>query len=571
MHYSRMLLPTLKETPAEAELISHKLMLRAGMIRKLAAGIYSYLPIGYRVIRKIENIIRQEMNSAGAQELLLPVLNPAELWRESGRWELYGAELMRLKDRHGRDFCLGPTHEEVITDLVRREVRSYRDLPLNLYQIQTKLRDEIRPRFGIMRAREFIMKDAYSFDCNDHDAQISYQQMYEAYNRIFERCGLTFRVVEADSGSIGGSFSHEFMILADSGEERIAYCPNADYSANVERALAVLPDSLNSGEAPSVLAPLEAVDTPNIKTVDELCAFLSCAPENLVKTLILKADDQIILALVRGDHELNLIKLKNLLSADQLELADADTVMQITNAPVGFAGPVGMNKYRIIADNAVKNMINFITGANKTDTHYINVNWGRDAVCEYADIRVAQAGDLCPKCAAALNFCKGIEVGHIFKLGAKYSKALGAVFLDEAGRQQTIIMGCYGIGVGRTMAAAIEQNYDQNGIIWPVAIAPYHVLIMPLDVDNEQVMQLAEDICQQLESLKIECLLDDRDIRPGIKFKDADLIGIPLRLTIGKRDLKKGLAEIKIRKSGKSDKISPDNVVSYIKNALTLL
>jgi prolyl-tRNA synthetase len=570
LRYSKLLLPTLKETPAEAELISHQLMLRAGMIRKLAAGVYSYLPLGYRVIRKIENIIREEMNRAGAQELLLPVLNPAELWQESGRWEVYGPELIRLTDRHQRNFCLGPTHEEIITDLVRREVRSYRELPLNLYQIQTKFRDEIRPRFGLMRGREFIMKDAYSFDRDDTSAEESYRQMHEAYNRIFKRCGLNFRVVEADSGPIGGKFSHEFMVIAESGEDLIVSCQNGDYAANIERAWGLLANQKHI-ESPK-LNNLQKIATPGLRTVEEVAGFLGRTPKDLLKTMVIQADQEILLALIRGDHELNLTKLKNHLGVDQLALATPEIIIRVTSAPVGFAGPLGIKGYRIIADLATKDMFNFITGANEEDQHHINVNWNRDVTpTEYADIRLASAGDLCPRCKAPLDLTRGIEVGHIFKLGTKYSESLRATYLDEQSREQFCIMGCYGIGVGRTMAAAIEQNHDRNGIIWPKALAPYQVLISPLDMEDEQVTKLADDIYRGLKQAGLECLLDDRDVRPGIKFKDADLIGIPLRLTIGTRDLKANVLELRVRKTGQATKLPPEEALSSIQQALKQL
>ncbi len=567
MLYSKMLLPTLKETPAEADLISHQLMLRAGMIRNLAAGIYCYLPLGYKVIRKVEHIIREEMNRAGAQEVLLPVLSPAELWQESKRWEVYGPELIRLKDRHQRDFCLGPTHEEVITDLVRRDVRSYRELPLNLYQIQTKFRDEIRPRFGLMRAREFIMKDGYSFDGSETEAEESYRRMYEAYHNIFKRCGLDFRAVEADTGPIGGSFSHEFMVLADMGEDRIVSCPGGDYAANIERAHAIHPQEKN--KLPIDLRELEQVVTPDMKTVEEVSAFLGCTAGDLVKTLVVQVDNEVVFTLLRGDHEINLTKLRNLLGSEQLALADEETIVRVTEAPVGFAGPLGIKGYKIIADLATKEMSNFVTGANKQDRHYINVNWERDVIpAQYADIRVASAGDLCPHCRKPLEFSRGIEVGHIFKLGTKYSQALRATYLDEQGREQLIIMGCYGIGVGRTVAAAIEQNHDQYGIIWPKALAPFKVLLLPLDMADQEVMNLTSEYYDGLAQAGIECLLDDRDVRPGIKFKDADLIGIPLRVTIGARDLKLGTVELKIRKTGQTLKSSPEQAPTTIKQLL---
>ncbi len=542
MRYSRYFLPTLKELPAEAEIASHKLMLRAGMIRKLGSGIYSYLPLGLRAIRKVETIIREEMNRAGAQEVLLPMVQPAELWQESGRWEKYGKELLRFKDRHNRDFCLGPTHEEVITDLVRREVRSYRDLPLNLYQIQTKFRDEIRPRFGLMRGREFIMKDAYSFDADERGAEKSYWQMYEAYSRIFTRCGLDFRAVEADTGTIGGSFSHEFMVLADVGEDTIVFCQDCDFAANIEKA-EVKSSIMPSKESPK---PREEVHTPGKHTVEEVTGFLGVSASRLVKTIIYLADGKPIAALVRGDHEINEVKLSHLLGCNELELAPEEVVKQQTGAEVGFAGPVGL-QIPIVADLALKGMVNFITGANKTDYHYVNVNLSDFKVSQFADIRCITPQDPCPRCGGKLVFKKGIEVGHIFKLGTKYSQSLKATYLDAQGKERYIIMGCYGIGVGRTVAAAIEQNHDKNGIVFPYPIAPFQIYLLPVDVKNNLIAETAERLYKSLGT-KWEVLYDDRDERPGVKFKDADLIGIPIRITLGKH-LKENRVELKIRKT----------------------
>ncbi len=543
MRYSRYFLPTLKETPSEAEITSHKLMLRAGMIRKLSSGIYSYLPLGLKAIRKVENIIREEMNRAGAQELLLPMVQPAELWQESGRWEQYGKELLRFKDRHKRDFCLGPTHEEVITDLVRREVRSYRDLPLNLYQIQTKFRDEIRPRFGLMRGREFIMKDAYSFDADEKGAEKSYWQMYETYHRIFTRCGLNFRAVEADTGTIGGSFSHEFMVLADIGEDTIVFCQDCDYAANIEKA-----EVKSTISPPAELPkPKEEVHTPGKHTVEEVTAFLGVPPQKLVKTIIYLADGKPVAVLVRGDHEVNEVKLGRLLSCNELELAPPEIIRTETGAEVGFAGPIGLN-IPIIADLALKGMANFVTGANKTDYHYVNVNLDDFSVTQFADIRLIVPNDPCPRCGGRLEFKKGIEVGHIFKLGTKYSKALKATYLDAQGKERYIVMGCYGIGVGRTVAAAIEQNHDKDGIIFPYPIAPYQIYLLPVDMNNSEIAKTAEELYVKLER-HWEVLYDDREERPGVKFKDADLIGIPIRVTLGKH-LKEGKVEIKVRKTG---------------------
>jgi prolyl-tRNA synthetase len=546
MRYSHMLIPTLREEPADAEVISHKLMLRAGMIRKVAAGIYTLLPLGVRVIHKVERIIREEMNRAGAQEVVMPCVLPADLWKESGRWDQYGKELLRMKDRHERDYCFGPTHEEVITDLARREVRSYRQLPLNLYQIQTKFRDEVRPRFGVMRAREFVMKDAYSFDADEAGAENSYERMYDAYMRIFERCGLRFRAVEADTGLIGGRFSHEFMVMADTGEDAIVSCDTCVYAANLERA-EVSKVAVKSDEE---LKELERVQTPGKRSVEEVAEFLGVPPQRLVKTIIFQTGEGAIAALVRGDHEINEAKLRRHLGAMELEMAGDEIITDVTHAPKGFAGPVGLD-LRIVADYAVQGMRNMVTGGNELDTHLINVNLGRDfQVDEFADIRLAQEGDPCPRCSGRLQISRGIEVGHIFKLGTKYSEALGATYLDLEGNERLLVMGCYGIGVGRTAAAAIAQNHDEDGIIFPFAIAPFHVLLLPVNNKDAQVMGAAEELYQDLLAKGIEVLLDDRDERPGVKFKDADVIGIPLRLTVGEKNLKQGKVEIKVRRSG---------------------
>jgi len=546
MRYAQLLLPTLREEPAEAEVVSHKLMLRAGLIRKLAAGIYTLLPLGVRVMQKVERIIREEMNRAGAQEVVMPCVLPAELWKESGRWDHYGKELLRVKDRHDRDYCFGPTHEEVITDLARREVRSYRQLPINLYQIQTKFRDEVRPRFGVMRAREFVMKDAYSFDADEAGAEQSYERMYDAYTRIFQRCGLRFRAVEADTGLIGGRFSHEFMVLADTGEDTIVSCDACTYAANMERAeIGRVAEKTN--EKPK---KLERMQTPDKKSVEEVTAFLGVPPERLVKTIIFETEQGAVAALVRGDHEINEAKLRRHVGATQLELAGDQVVADVTHAPKGFAGPVGLD-LRIIADYALEGMRNMVVGANELDAHLVNVNLGRDFhVEEFADIRLARAGDPCPRCPGKLQVSRGIEVGHIFKLGSKYSEAMGATYLDPEGNERNLIMGCYGIGVGRTAAATIEQNHDEDGIIFPLAIAPFHVLILPVNNKDAQIMEAAEDLYCRLSEKGAEVLLDDRDDRPGVKFKDADIIGIPLRLTVGEKNLRKGKVEIKVRGSG---------------------
>jgi prolyl-tRNA synthetase len=567
MRYSEMFLPTGREVPSDAELISHQLMIRAGLIRKLTGGIYSYLPFGYRAIRKVENIVREEMNRAGAQEVFLPMVQPAELWQESGRWVHYGKELLRFRDRHEREYCLGPTHEEVITDLVRHEIKTYRQLPRNLYQIQTKFRDEIRPRFGVMRGREFGMKDAYSFDADEAGAEISYQKMFEAYNKIFTRCGLNFRPVEADSGSIGGSYSHEFMVMADSGEDAIAFCSACAYAANVEKAEGLKPAQL-SELSPSVL-PIEEVHTPGVKTIDEVCAFLCVKPEEVVKTLIYTyategAPVSLLAVLIRGDMEVNEIKVKNRLGCDLLELASDDLILAATGSSRGFAGAIGI-KARVIADYSLLGITDCVMGANREEYHLRHVLPGRDfLVPEYADLRVIRENDPCPRCGEGLRFARGIEVGHVFKLGTKYSKSMKANYLDRNGREQTIIMGCYGIGISRTVAAAIEQNHDADGIIWPLPIAPYQVIITPVNVNEQSLSETAEDIYQILLKAGIEVILDDRDERAGVKFKDADLIGIPYRITVGPKKLAEGKVEIKSRRSGTVETLPVAEVESYI-------
>ncbi len=563
MRYSQYMLPTLKEDPAEAEVISHKLMYRAGMIRKLAAGIYSYLPLGLRVIQKVEKIVREEMNRAGAQEVLLPCIQPAELWMETHRWEEYGKDLLRMRDRHSRDCCFGPTHEEVITDIARREIRSYRQMPLNLYQIQTKFRDEIRPRFGLMRGREFIMKDAYSFDIDEPGLDESYRKMYEAYSSIFTRCGLTFKVVEAETGLIGGTASHEFMVLAQTGEEIIVSCQSCDYAANIQKAEARRTRPRHRRRA-KPLNPLKKVETPDMKTVAAVTQFLKVRPEDLVKTLIFETDRGVVATLIRGDHEINESKLRKFLGCEEVKLASDDIVFELTGAPKGFAGPIGLS-VKIIADYSIEPMVDFVTGANEQDAHHINVNLGRDVkVDEFADLQMVKEGNPCSRCGKALNFSKGIEVGHIFKLGTKYSKALKATYLDESGREREIVMGCYGIGIGRTAAAAIEQYHDEDGIIWPIPIAPFQVIVVPVNNKIPALMKTAEEIYRHLSNNGVEVLLDDRDSTPGVKFKDADLIGIPLRLTVGEKNLKKGLIEIRRRKSGETKLIEKDSVTETV-------
>ena len=560
MRFSRGFLPTLKEAPAEAEVVSHKLMVRSGMIRRLAAGVYTLLPLGVRVQRKVEQILREELNRAGAQEVFLPTLNPAELWRKTGRWEVYGKELIRLKDRHEREFCLGPTHEEVITDLVAREVRSYRDLPLNLYQIQTKFRDEIRPRFGVMRGREFTMKDGYSFDRDEAGAEQSYEEMVQAYTRIFRRCGLKFSAVEADSGAIGGSFSHEFMVMADTGEEAITVCDSCGYAANVEKSPVRLKLPENEGGA------LEKVHTPGAHSIEEVSEFFSLPPHRMAKTLLYVADGEPVAAMIPGHRELNEVKLKNALDAVDIELADAETVEELTNSEVGFAGPVGLSNVRLVVDYAIENSGGLIIGANQTDYHYTGAREGRDfEASKFADLTVAQEGDGCPKCEAGLSIRRGIEVGHVFKLGCKYSESLDATYQDESGETHTIVMGCYGIGVGRTVAAAIEQNHDEDGIIWPTPIAPYHVDIIPVRV-NDETMKICGDIYDSLESAGLDVALDDRDERPGVKFKDADLIGFPYKLVVGPKGLKEGKIELKSRRTGDTQFVAINEAASFLKN-----
>ncbi|KPK24658.1 MAG: prolyl-tRNA synthetase [Nitrospira bacterium SG8_3] len=565
MRYSNYLIPTHKEVPAEAEVISHQLMLRAGLIRKLTSGIYTYLPAGLRALRKVENIIREEMNRAGAIEVLMPAVQPAELWQESGRWEYYGRELLRFKDRHNRDACLGPTHEEVITDLLRKEVHSYRQMPINLYQIQTKFRDEIRPRFGVMRCREFVMKDAYSFDAQEEGADKSYEIMYQTYSRIFRRCGLKFRAVEADTGSIGGSFSHEFMVLADTGEDQIVNCRKCDYAANLEKAEvnreALEPSPLNKEE----MKPVEEVETPGIRTVEEVTSFLSISPSQLIKTLIFKSDGDVVAALVRGDHDLNEIKLRNLLGAEQVEMAEPGLVAEVSGAPLGFAGPMGL-KVRVVADHAIEEMKNAVTGGNRQDLHLRNVNKERDFQVDlFGDLRMITPEDSCPRCGSEIRFGRGIEVGHVFKLGTKYSEAMGADFLDEDGVEKPIVMGCYGIGVGRTVAAAIEQNHDENGIIFPIPIAPFEVVILPLQMHEPKVVQASEKIYTELSESGLDVLLDDRDLRAGVKFNDADLLGTPVRITVGMRNLKNSEVEMKLRTEKESSRVPLQDALALIK------
>lgn len=539
MRFSSLYIPTLKESPAEAEVISHKLLLRAGMIRKLTSGLYTYLPLGLRVLKKISAIVREEMDRSGFQEVLLPMVQPGDLWRETGRWEHYGKELLRFKDRNERDYCLGPTHEEVMTDLVRGEIKSYRQLPLRLYQLHTKFRDEMRPRFGLMRGREFVMKDGYSYDADVEQAQESYRIMHACYTRIFTRLGLKFRAVEADTGSIGGNFSHEFMVLADSGEDTIAYCHDCDFAANVERADVVCKEAVSL----EACAAREEVATPAAHTVEQVTSLLGVAQSKVVKTMIFVVDGKPVAVLVRGDHEVNDAKLARFLKANQVELANAALVENVTHAPLGFAGPVGLD-IPIYADNCLKADNDYVVGANRGDTHLRHVDLARDTnIVAYADLRSILADDPCPRCGGRISLTKGIEVGHIFMLGTKYSQAMHATFLNEQGTETTMIMGCYGIGISRIMAAAIEQNHDASGIVFPWQIAPFSCILINLDLKKPDVCAKVEWLYEQLSGLGIEVLLDDRDERPGVKFKDADLLGIPLQLVLGGKSLARGVVE----------------------------
>ncbi|WP_342417718.1 proline--tRNA ligase [Paenibacillus sp. FSL R10-2782] len=553
MRQSRLLLTTLRESPAEAEVISHQLMLRAGFIRQLAAGVYSYMPLGRRVLRKVEQIVRDEMDRTGAGELLMPALQPAELWQESGRYDVYGPELMRIQDRHDREFALGPTHEEVITSLVRNEVNSYRKLPVMLYQIQTKFRDERRPRFGLLRSREFLMKDAYSFDASWEGLDQAYWSMFKAYHRIFTRCGLNFRAVEADAGAIGGEGgTHEFMALADIGEDTIASCNCCDYAANLEKAV---PRSMEKSEALTAADKMEKFHTPGLRTIDQLVESLQIQPQGMIKTLIYMADDQPVAVVVRGDHEVNEAKVKHILGSEKFEIASSDTVSKATGAPSGFIGPWGLT-IPVWVDYAVVQMSSGIAGANELDYHYRHVNPRRDMDLRHvADLRNVMEGDLCPRCdKGELKLHRGIEIGHVFKLGTKYSEKLGATFLDASGANQMMIMGCYGIGVSRILSAIVEQNHDQNGMIWPHALAPFQVHIIPISVKDSLQMQMAEDLYNQLQDHGVEVLMDDREERPGVKFKDSDLVGIPVRIVVGK-DAGHGKIELVDRRTSNKETI----------------
>jgi prolyl-tRNA synthetase len=568
MKQSMSFIPTLREVPADAEIKSHQLLLRAGFIRQNASGVYSYLPLGQRVLQKIEAIIREEMNRAGAIELLMPALQQAELWQESGRWYSYGPELMRLKDRHERDFALGATHEEVITSLVRDEVKTYKRLPLTLYQIQTKFRDEKRPRFGLLRGREFIMKDAYSFHTSQESLDEVYNKMYEAYTNVFRRCGLNFRAVIADSGAMGGKDTHEFMVLSDVGEDTIAYSDTSDYAANIEMAPVIT--TYEKSDEP--LRNLEKVHTPEQKSIEEVSSFLNVSPEKCIKSMLFKVDEKYVLVLVRGDHEVNDVKVKNLFEAAVVELASPEEAKELMNCAIGSLGPIGVNteKVIVVADHAVQAIVNGVCGANEEGYHYIGVNPDRDfTVSQYADLRFIQEGDPSPDGQGTIRFARGIEVGHVFKLGTRYSEAMNATYLDENGRTQTMIMGCYGIGVSRTLAAIAEQFADENGLVWPVAVAPFHVHLISVNPKNEDQLKLADKLYEELQNADYEVLYDDRQERPGVKFADSDLIGIPVRITVGKR-AGEGIVEVKVRQTGETMEVHVAELGETIKRLLAI-
>lgn len=571
MRASNLYAPTLRNTPAEAEIVSHQLMYRAGMIRKVAGGMYTFLPLGWRVIRKIEQIIREEMDAAGGQEVMMPIMQPAELWEESGRWAAYGDEMMRIKDRHGRNFCLGPTHEEMITDLVRDEVRSYKQLPLLLYQIQDKFRDERRPRFGLMRSREFIMKDLYSFDKDIAGMNESYKKMYDAYTKIYTRMGLEFRPVEADNGAIGGGHSHEFTVLADAGESNIVYCSKCDYAASDEKA------ELKPIAMPSEAAePLSKIATPDTNTIEAVVNLLKVPVEKTIKAVAYQTDtDELVLVFVRGDHEVNEVKVINQLDgALELRMADEEAIKSVGGYP-GFMSPIGIKEgTRILVDATVMNMSNAVAGANEEGYHYVNVNPKRDFTQEsivITDLRMVKEGDPCPHCGAGLNMTRGIEAGQVFTLGTKYSKAMGATFQDENGKEQPLYMGCYGIGVGRTMAAAIEQNNDEQGIVWPRAIAPYEVVVVAVNAKKADQLEYAEKVYAECQKAGLDTLLDDRKERAGVKFKDCDLIGYPVRVVIGPKAIEEGQIEIKVRKTGEVFTVAYDEYLLKVQELLNNL
>ncbi|WP_252225379.1 MULTISPECIES: proline--tRNA ligase [unclassified Clostridium] len=560
MKMSNMLISTLREVPAEAEIDSHKLMLRSGMIRKMASGIYNYMPLGLKALKKVEDIIREEMNEAGAQEFLASAMIPAELWQSSGRWDAYGAEMFRVKDRNERDFCLGPTHEEVFTDIAKNEIKSYKQLPVNLYQIQTKYRDERRPRFGVMRSREFVMKDAYSFDKDQQGLDLSYNKMYEAYVKIFNRCGLDAKCVEADSGAIGGSNSAEFMVKSEVGEDDIVFCTECNYAANIEKATARLEEAEKEE-----LIEVEKVSTPDSRGIDEVSEFLNISSKKTVKTLLYNVDGKIVAVFVRGDREVNEVKVANASNASgDIEMASHEEYMNATGCGIGFAGPIGIKADLILVDKEVKNMCNFVTGANETGYHIKNVNYGRDFEGTIGDYRNVVEGEACPTCGGKLTISRGTEVGHIFKLGTKYSEAMDAKFIAENGKEAPFIMGCYGIGVTRTMASIIEQHNDENGIVWPLAVAPYHVSVIAVNVKDEEQVKIATKLYEDLKSMGVEALLDDRNERAGVKFKDSEIMGIPMRITVGKK-IVDGEVEFKLR-TGDMEVVKIEDVCQMVKD-----
>ena len=566
---TKLYAPTLREVPSDADVVSQQLMLRAGFMRKTANGLYSFLPLGWRSIKKIEAIVREEMDRASAQEIMMPILQPAEIWKESGRWNAYGAEMMRINDRHDNEFCLGPTHEEMITTLVKNEINSYRQLPVNLYQIQSKFRDERRPRYGLMRSREFIMKDAYSFDVDEAGLDESYKSMYDAYTRIFTRCGLTFRPVEADSGAIGGSGTHEFMAIAEAGEADIVYCTKCDYAANIEIGK---PGIIKQDE--EVLQELSVVDTPNASTIEAVAEMLNLPLHKTIKAVVFSIDGKVVLAIVRGDHEVNEVAVQHaVLGSVEPEMATSEELEKV-GLTAGFISPVGLqqtDEFAIVVDESVMETYNVCGGANKKDAHYVNINPKRDFNIEdiiVAPIRLITKDDVCPKCGGALEHAKGIEVGQVFKLGTKYSEALQATFLDQNGRPNPMIMGCYGIGVSRTLAAAIEQYHDENGIIWPRSITPFEAVIVPINAKDEALMATSQTIYTALQNAGVDVLLDDRKDRAGVKFKDADLIGYPLRITVSKNTLENNEVEIQIRKSGEALPCAIDSVADKVTELL---
>ena len=566
---TKLYAPTLREVPSDADVVSQQLMLRAGFMRKTANGLYSFLPLGWRSIKKIEAIVREEMDRASAQEIMMPILQPAEIWKESGRWNAYGAEMMRINDRHDNEFCLGPTHEEMITTLVKNEINSYRQLPVNLYQIQSKFRDERRPRYGLMRSREFIMKDAYSFDVDEAGLDESYKSMYDAYTRIFTRCGLTFRPVEADSGAIGGSGTHEFMAIAEAGEADIVYCTKCDYAANIEIGK---PGIMKQDE--EALQELSVVDTPNASTIEAVAEMLNLPLHKTIKAVVFSIDGKVVLAIVRGDHEVNEVAVQHaVLGSVEPEMATPEELEKV-GLTAGFISPIGLKQtedFAIVVDESVMETYNVCGGANKKDAHYVNINPKRDFNVEdiiIAPIRLITKDDVCPKCGGAFEHAKGIEVGQVFKLGTKYSEALQATFLDQNGRPNPMIMGCYGIGVSRTLAAAIEQYHDENGIIWPRSIAPFEAVIVPINAKDEALMSTSETIYSALQEACVDVLLDDRKDRAGVKFKDADLIGYPLRITVSKNTLENNEVEIQIRKTGEALSCAIDSVATKVTELL---